>query len=260
MTDRHDNDVTNEELSALLDGELDADRARTLEARMAAEPALAQRYAALARADSQFQAAARRLDRVPLPDSILILLDEQDREPRDNVTALRPRQESAGISGVQAVPLALAASLALVVGFLAALLVGPTVQNTGTAPAPLLSAAVAPGTPLHTMLQTQPSGTVVQMDGMDVVPVQTFDTVGGAICREVHARNTAGRTLALACRQGDAWLLRATERLPAEASAGYQTASTTGSAVATSIEQLRKGSALDSQAEAALLERWSQQQ
>lgn len=259
MSQRHDNDATNEELSALLDGELDAARTREIKARMAADPALAQRYAALAQADSRFHSAASSLDRVPLPDSILALLDEQGLEPPDNVTGLQPRRARSRLAGVEPLPLALAASLALVVGFLAALLVGPVSQNTGTAPAGPLTAQVAPGTPLHTLLQTQPSGTVVQVDGMDVVPVQTFETEGGVVCREVHARNSQGRTLALACRHGNSWLLRTTERLSTDESAGYQTASSTGSAVSASIDQLKQGPALDPAAEAALLERWSQQ-
>ncbi len=171
------------------------------------------------------------------------------------MTGLQPRPARSWVSGAEPLPLALAAGLALVVGFLAALLVGPAGQ--GTAPAGPFTAQLSPATPLHTILQTQPSGTVVQVDGMDVVPVRTFETQGGIICREVHARSTQGRTLALACRHGDGWVLRTTEQLPAEESAGYQTASSSGSAVAVSIDRLKQGPALDPEAEAALLQRWS---
>ncbi|MDZ7668201.1 MAG: hypothetical protein U5Q16_01840 [Gammaproteobacteria bacterium] len=258
MSQRHDTATTDEELSALLDGELNAARAREIKARMAADPALARRYAALAQADSQFQAAARGLDRVPLPDSILALLDEQDQSPPDNIRTLQPRRAGSWVSGVEALPLALAASLALVVGFLAALLVGPVRQDSTMAPAGLLTAQITPATPLHTVLQTQPSGTVVQVNGMDVVAVQTFETQGGILCREVHARSSQGRTLALACREDSGWLLRTTEFLPSEESAGYQTASSTASAVAAAVARLKQGAALNMEAEAALLERWSQ--
>lgn len=256
MTDRPEPQDTDEALSALIDGELDHASALALHERMAADPALAARFAALQAASARFTADFRALDDVPLPAGVLALLEASDAQAEpDNVVTL-PRRAAAG--PLRTLPLALAAGIALVVGFLAAQLIGPLAPGRADGqPAWLADGAIAPASRLFDVLEHRPSGTVAELaDGAAATPVLTFARAGGGFCRELQVRSTAGSSRAVACRGDESWQVQVAEFTPAAASAGYQAASQAESAVATTIARLREGPALDAASEAELLGSW----
>jgi hypothetical protein len=191
MTDHPDPQDSDEALSALIDGELDDASALALHERMAANPALAARFAALQAANARFAAELRALDDVPMPPGVLALLAERDEPVRaGNVVSLQRRP--AAVQRLQ-LPLALAASIALVVGFLAAHLIGPL--TTGPAegpPAWLADGTIAASSPLFDVLENQPSGSVTELAGGAATPIMSFARSGGGFCRELQVRSAAG--------------------------------------------------------------------
>ena len=235
------------ELSAYLDGELDPARADALETRLAAEPELAERLAALRTAEARFVRELEAVEDAPLPEGLLSLLESGDAAPAANVAGLQQRRPAP-------LPLALAAGIALVVGFLLARLVVPPAGAPGDSL--LAGGVVDSASPLHDVLQHQPSGTLTELAGGAVVtPVMSFAAEGGGYCRELQVQSAAGGSRALACtRSGAAWQVEVAEFAPADA-AGYQVAGSS-SAVARAGARRRAGEPLDAEEEAALLGRW----
>lgn len=249
MTDHHDPDSLDEQLSALLDGELDPGTAAELQRRLAEDPALARRYDELKGADAAFREALSELDEQPLPESVSRLIRENDgAAARGGVLPLRQRAQPAR----RWVPVALAASIALVVGFVAArLLPAPQLPSADT----MVTGAVAPRSPLHEVLETQPSGaTTTLADGTRAAPVQTFRTADGTVCRELQLSAAAGSRHAVACRSAGAWQIRLAEFR--QATEGYTTASAAGSMVSQAVREWKAGESLPPDAESKLLESW----
>jgi hypothetical protein len=252
MTDRNPLlDLADDEaLSALIDGMLTAAQAQALRERLANEPALAARLAALENADAALRAGYSSVADEPLPTEIVALL--QPRARAASVVALgQPRQWW--------VPSALAAGIALAVG----LAIGvPLGQQRGDTSAELGLAAAAgairPGDGLYAVLDSAPSGETRPLGGgMSATPRLTFRATTGAYCRQIGLSVAGGRTEALACREDDAWTLRAAAFEPQMPAAGdatvYRTASRSADALDATVDALIDGQPLNAQAEAEVM-------
>lgn len=190
-------DIDDDTLMAFADGEIDGDEAARLRAQIAADPALADRFALFTHSADWMKAAS-----LANPDATVSPgLEARIREmaattslEAENVVPMRrpePRWRS----------MALAASLALAVGLSAGLLLAPGAPEMG---APLLSAAV------QERLGTLPSGAEDRLpDGRRVSAVASFTDSAGAFCREYETSAQGGDShVAVACRNGDDWSLR----------------------------------------------------
>ncbi len=242
------NDTQDDELlSRYLDDELEAAEADRLTERLAREPALARRLESLRGADDATRALFARLDELPLPSGVTEMLTAD--EPRAPATVVPIRRPFA--QRFLELPVALAASLALAVGFFAdRLLEGP-----GSAPgaADTLAAGTVPaGSALHALLEEQPSGASVTLaDGTRGSVRLTFADADGNWCRQLDLENARRNVNALACRRDDRWQ---TEFLAFGEPAGgaYQPAS--APAVAAALASLLgDGAVLGADEEAAVL-------
>lgn len=208
-----DNDMTDDErLSAWLDGELPHDEAKRFEQRLAAEPALARRLERLREADRKAQQAFHAIDGAPMPQGVLDLLQDDDADrlqqspdasPKAQVVELRPRT-----ARFFQMPVAIAASVALVAGFLVRGLVAP--QGVGDDAALPLSGVVAGGSGLHRVLETAPAGETVSLPGEGSAEVVlSFQADDGDWCRQFRLGTTAAAMQGLACRQAGGWQVEA---------------------------------------------------
>ena len=77
--------INDEILSAMLDGELDAEQTQEVNHAMVADPKLAARFAELAAANASFVQSAKMIDEAPMPDAVTRLLEsaEQDSNVAD---------------------------------------------------------------------------------------------------------------------------------------------------------------------------------
>ncbi|NCQ24785.1 MAG: hypothetical protein COW54_04800 [Rhodobacteraceae bacterium CG17_big_fil_post_rev_8_21_14_2_50_63_15] len=193
-----------EALMALADGEITGPQADLLHARIAADAATEARY-------RMFVETARLARQIALNDpEAAVSQDLVARVRAMGEASVRPNSETRGVPNVVQLrpsysatwqPMALAASLALVVGVGAGLFMGnsPSGQEN-----PVLSAAVIE------QLEIIPSGREVALaDGRGLTVVSSFEDAAGRFCREYETVSPeAGGYVAVACRGSSAWDLR----------------------------------------------------
>ncbi|MDP2126441.1 MAG: zf-HC2 domain-containing protein [Pseudohongiella sp.] len=244
--------INDEMLSAYLDDELsDQDRALVRTA-LGADAKAADRLAQLASVNALVGRQATLVDQLPMPQSVLSLLREDKHVVADNVVELSGfRQARQRVMHVMREHAALAASLALLIGFASGQLLpllGNNPENSHTDSSPAIYAA----------LDIVPSGQQLSIDDNTSVTARfSFLDTQSRLCRQFVVQDTQGSSENLACRDKDQWTLVATARSSAVAnSAQYQPAS--GPRLLDNIlDAMMQGSAL-SQAEeqSAISNRW----
>jgi hypothetical protein len=243
-------DWTDEELSAHLDGELDATTAAALEADLANDPALTDRLAALAGVDDLARAAFAAPMDAPVPDRLRAVL-EAPAPVIDLASRRRPAERPAWLAPV------LAAAAALGVGFF----VG-TQQTAPALPQALLQAdatVITQDNPAFALLEQTPSAQTVNTVGGGVFkPVVSFTAADGRTCREFELAADQASAVGVACRGADSWrleILLAADDRP-DASAGYvQASGFNAAALDAALDQLGAGPPLDPAQERDLITR-----
>ena len=240
-----------EALSALLDDALSPDDAAQLRQRLEREPALRARHAALEQANMAVHKAYVGVADEPLPARVLDALTLPGES--GNVVKFRPRRPLL----VTLLPLASAATIALVIGLAVGVRVGP--GGSSADPTALVAAAgvMAPGTPLFDALEGLPSASTGALGaGITATPRLTFGTNDGDYCRLVDLASERGTTETLACRRDGEWQLEMvvfTERTPRDGV--YRPASGPSPALEAAVDSLIEGEPLDAAGERELIER-----
>ncbi|MDY6984513.1 MAG: hypothetical protein SV422_15615 [Pseudomonadota bacterium] len=237
-------------LSAWLDGELPPQQMAAVRAALDAEPALAERLAALRSVDALVLRHARALDATPLPASVLGMLADdsaqnsaQNAPTNTSATVVQgPWQRWSRSSGAH---VALAASLVLA---LVIVLTQPFAPLPSALPE--LAAYAA-------QLDTTASGTSVAVGDATLSTRFTFVDREGRHCRQYQLGNAGSGSENVACHDVTGWTLVAT--LPAVAQAPtapelYQPVSSSAELNAL-LDAMMTGPALTPAAEAALIER-----
>lgn len=238
-------------LSAYLDGELPPQQMNAVRAALDAEPALAERLAALRSVDALVLRHARALDATPLPASVLgMLADEsaqtvaaQTETPNTSAIVVQgPWQRWSRANGVY---LALAASLVLALG---------VVLTQPFAPLP----SALPGLAAYAaQLDTAASGTSVAIGDATLSTRFTFVDREGRHCRQYQLGNADAGSENVACRDATGWTLAASlpsasVSLAQTAPELYQPASSSAELNAL-LDAMMTGPALTPDAEAALI-------
>ena len=248
--------ITQDQLSAYLDGETTAKEAKAIEAALEADGDLRARLDRLQRNDQEVTAAMDSLLERPVPDRLAeaIRAGTAARRPQplnDNAAAPAPRR---GWAQRAIWPSAIAAALVggVMIGQLApsGALRGGDADWTSAAGAPQAGKAMAMA------LSTATSGAHVTLAAnRTMTPVMTFASRDGGLCRQFEVNGAAGGQNGLACRAaGKAWRLVALVDAPAASGGGYRTAAGPGGdAVSAVADRLIQGEPMDAAAEAAAL-------
>lgn len=216
----HTDDIA---LSAYIDGELPDEEMRALKVRLLQDPELARRLAALRGADVDALRHYDEIDKRPMPRAVLEMLGQHEAvNETDNVVAFPKR----GIQQFFQMPVAIAASVALLAGFMVANVLQESnvasPEQTG-----LYAGQVEPGSPLHRFLETGSSreGQLLA-EGRNADLLLTFQDRDGDYCRQLQVHGTGVPVQGVACRRDDTWQLEAVsiagERAP---DGSYQQAS-----------------------------------
>jgi anti-sigma factor RsiW len=262
MIDRHRPPADDEALSALLDGALPNEEAERLRQRLSREPSLAERFAALERANAAVRDAYADVAAEPLPAQVLELLSSQrsagneDGDRARNVIELAAHKQRSKPRFVT-IPAAIAASIALAIGLSLGVWFGPRAPAPESAALIATAGSVEPGTELHDVLQTVRSGATRALGGnLAATPRLTFKTLAGDYCRHVDLTSARNTTATLACRRSGGWQLEVLHFGP-PGSRGpeglYRPATGTPSTLDSAIDELIDGAPLDAQAEDALI-------
>lgn len=204
-------------LSAWLDGELPVAEADELTRRLASEPALAERLAALRAMDRAAVAAFHDLEESPMPRRVLDMIGEhEEAAPRaGNVVPLRSASGAGrGLGRFFRLPVAVAASIALVAGIWLGALTG----DGGAPDGAVYASRIAEGSALYAAFDTAASGDTVDLGGDRLAePILTFRSDGGAWCRHLRITGGAAPADTLACRRDGAWQVELVSFGPASA-------------------------------------------
>jgi hypothetical protein len=241
--------ISDETLSAFLDGELpESERARVAAA-LSNDAALAARFAQLERAEAALKNAWPVRD-TALPAGITTAIDQ-----------LAAAQAAPGSPRAQWQRWSLAASILAVVGAGLVFLSQQQPGSTQFAFTPAAGATLPASHPLATTLSETASGTTRDWPGAatrggTVYPVLSFRDGAGALCREFEVADGKAVSVGVACRRDAGWNVEAIATVPGRsaASEGYVPApGDEPAAVAEAIDRLMQGEALDAAAEAAAL-------
>ena len=237
-------DMTDDEqLSAYIDGELSLDATTALTARLAQEPQLLKRLEQLRKADDAQRDLYAALAEQPLPQAVVDMLSNEGAESKgdlagDNIVAFPPRGPAAFLQ----VPVGIAASIALVVGFLVGGFQGngDVPGDSGLAGVSTFAGTIAAESRLHQLLEAGRSGapTDKSQPGSGRV-ILSFQSPDGDYCRQVEVAEGNGAMQALACRRNGDWQLAAASFGASSAPAGnYVAATAQATVVRAAVTQL----------------------
>lgn len=251
MTEHADRDT--ELLSSLMDGELEAAEAESLQRRLADEPALAEQLAAMQRAERKLTEAYASVADEPLPAGLIALLSDanEDAVPADSNVVSFPK---AAPRRSFFVPSSIAAGIALAIGFGFGLSLD---RDGGLSESERLMAAnalITPDTELFGVLESSPSGVTAALGGgVDATPRLSFQTAGGTYCRELTVAAGNRESAVVGCRESAGWALQAVIHVSvsngSSASNGFRPATDPTSALDAIVDGLIDGVPLGAEAE-----------
>lgn len=264
------NRIDDQTLNAYIDGALGPEETARVAQAIAGDTSLQTRVEALRRADRLAADVFSDIDRRPMPEGVRDMLSRDAVADDDTASADGTQDHNVipfpGLRQALRRPAslaAMAASLALVIGFGAGLLSagGPA---GGPERASLLQASagsIGKGHPLHVALEEARSGALYEIDGASPVtvrPLLSFRGKDGGFCREIligSGAEVAARSLA--CKQDSAnWRIVAMAASEAGPSNGYAQASGESSAaIQAAIDSRIAGDPLDAAGEARAIAR-----
>ena len=230
-----------EKFYAWLDGELSAAEAAEREARVAAEPKLAELAEQHRALGAQLRGAFDSVAAAPIPERLRAAIRKPDADVVDFAAA---REARAARTIRTSLPQWAAMAATLVVG----LLVGTMVPERGTAPVEMqggkIYAAAALDRALDTELASAPTNADVRIG-------VTFRDQAGTVCRSFTQSQSSG----LACRDGDGWQVRGLFVAPEGQTGDYRMAAGVDPNLAALIDSTMAGEALDADEEKAAQKR-----
>lgn len=222
---------------AWLDGELDADRARRVEAEVAADPALQAKADAHRRLKEGLGGAFAPIAAAPVPERLRAAARPAATVVDFNAARQRRRPIPAAAQWA-----AMAATLAI------GLVGGAMFAGRQTAPVTFeggrLVAAAGLEEALTTRLASAPAATGTRI-GL------TYRAAGGEICRTFSDGGASG----LACREGGDWRIRGLVQDAREGTGEFRMASGPDPQIAAMVEESIAGQPFDAVAEQAAMER-----
>ena len=193
--------VTDEMLSAFLDGELSADEANAIESAIKSDAALAARLERMKKVAPLIAKTYAAIDNKPLPEAVRALLhvdeSEQGIEKESSVVKFLGKK-SLHLQGGWIT--SMAASVALLIGVGVGLQLAP---RNDWAAGNAIASVIEPSNPFYAALESTQSAQHVDTSSGLVTPVLTFKSRSGQYCREFLVAGEAVTNRAVACRSGD---------------------------------------------------------
>lgn len=238
-------DISDDDLSAYLDGELSAERRSAVESALGDRPDLRRRLDDLERLNRLLRPALDEITDAPMPDGVLDLLKGDGPAGAASGGTVLPFRRWPSFMKAHGIPMAMAASLALVAG----VVIGSGQQQAGS------DLFLAAREDVLRALSTAPSAEDVVLDsGGTMQVIASFRAADGGYCREFAVHDPARTVEAIACNGDGSWQVKVAEFLPAGAAGeGYAPASGGGSALQAFADEAAAGDALDRDEEMKLI-------
>lgn len=262
--------LTDEKLSAYLDGELPSEEMDRITDEIATDHMLAARLETLRASDAWLSHQFAAADEKPIRADTLDLIKQFDSKQtgtqeeagkNGNVVTLKPNSRWASVTEHLSWGHAVAASVALFIGVGAGWQLGDT-GRSGSDFATLQTAGlILPTSPLYDVLETTPSLETVSLDRetASATALMSFESTDGGYCRELQVSTASSHSRSIACRTGLNWLVKATIAssgpAPASGSDFVPASSAENALIDQSILSLMKNDALSSEDESRLISR-----
>lgn len=242
--------ITDEMLSAFIDGELAQEEAERLREAIEEDENLAARLDRIRVPDAFIAAAYGAIDKDQIPKRILALLEDRpaNTKPEGGRVVAFPGARILRAPRQWAAPMA--ASVALAIGVGVGLQLAPAPRSSV-----MLTGLVDAQSALHQALAATPSGRTVSLGGGDTLtPVLSFQAKDGRYCREFSVSSPAHPQRAVACAQDGLWRIEVAIAHAPASGAGYATASSGFAAQFDAIiDGAMAGEALDGEAELEMI-------
>ena len=228
--------ITDETMSAFIDGELSPAEKREVEQQLAANKELAARLAHLKQADELVRRHARLIDDTPMPASVLAMLQDTPTTSTDNVVQMSAwRNSIQTLSDNAQQHLAKAACLVLAVGLAGGYLLGSGSSSNGMQ-TDIAQTRSGSQTEFLAAISSAASGESVSLPGNQQLQISfSFEDAGARLCRHYLLESPQQQREGVVCRANNEWLNVAEMTIStAAAGATYQTATSS----ATSIDQI----------------------
>lgn len=236
-----------ERLMAYADGELDAQQAAQVESELQNDPQAREMVERFRQTRTQLAADLNPLLDEPVPQRLIDAIRQHPGAPSASPSPapMQPFSRAASNDRWYWPSLATAASVALVVGLLGGQWLG--------------SGASGGTDVLAQALQTVPSGQVFSTGDTQVMPLASFRSAEGFVCREFEQAAGGRAAHGIACRDGEQWVTRLLlDHGPAgsldPSPPAFATASGEPDVVGVMLESLRLGQALTAQQEEQALQ------
>jgi hypothetical protein len=203
---------------AFNDGELDAPVAEQVRAALATDVDLQERLTRMRAMDELLRASVKV--ELAVPDRFKTLLaDEPEAAEATNVVTLSPKRRA--LRNWLPTGAGIAAALMIVVG-------GNLVSPASMSWLAQVEDGIALAGPVGQAIATVPSGLHVQANGLNVMPVVSFVSTDGRMCREAQLDDDEMAARIVACRDvsENEWCIEAFARMPSlpNHKGGYNTA------------------------------------
>ncbi len=256
--------ISDQQLSAYLDGELPADQQQIIAQALRSDRSLQQRLQQLEQASQVVKQTYSSIDKAPLPESVLAMLRDPHVKPerRSSVGRFNDFIHQTFGSWLPAAGMAAALAVGILIG--GNINFWNTMEDTSTAADQYgLARIISADAPLFAVLENTPSATSQALtEDYSVTPILSFQTRDGVYCREFRTASAAGGMHSVACRGTDQWNLQVTSFVGNGATNGeyYVTAGAADSyAINQFVDQHMRGDALGAAQEQAVIQQgWRQ--
>ncbi len=245
------NNIDDKMLIAFLDNELSNEQMARVEHAINEDRELAARAESLALTSDLASQAYQHVIHEPTPQHLIDAVWQKSAEPsRTNVVSLSSRRRFSGL-----LPLATAASLALVVGAI----LGPQLTHDDVGSHQLAQSSLNSQNTLYIALEKTPSLQHFEVENdHTILPVMSFQAVDGRYCREFQINKDKNVSVGVACKQNGTWnteILLAADQHPVDHQ-DYQPASGYSQvALDAVLDDLWSGIAFDQTEEQALIQK-----
>lgn len=215
--------ITNEQLSAFVDGELEDDLSSTVSAMIKEDPELMARVEKLQITDGIISRTYSAIDEKPMPQGVLDLL-EADEEKNKLSTFFNKFGEF--FTGKQTLSLAFSMAAITIIS----IPVVTTILSTSQHSTLVLSGTIDKSSMIYDVLEMSPSTTLTALgdnNKLTITPIYTFKTTTGNYCREFVQQLRDQQARAIACRNNNNWEIQVAglEIVSANDGGEYSTAS-----------------------------------
>lgn len=223
-------DVEDKTLMAYLDGELSEAEMREVGEHLKSSPELVKKLEEMRAADHWLTESFEQADVTVRPDTMALTLQLAEKlgqsapESSAKVISLADQKNArVRFSGQPFLQQAIAASFFLFLAFGAGFKFQESNQQQAVTQRDYhIAGLVAQGSPLYSTLEATPSLTTRhygQGNELSAVPLTTFRATDGAFCREFITSSPKASSRGIACRGENAWIIKATVAVTAQASA-----------------------------------------